>query len=81
MRKSASEVIRELESRVAKLEKKSSVDTSFYIQAIEDISRGLDDLEVMKREPEVLAKVNKRDLDKVLAVSRELKLIYRQLMS
>tara|TARA_Y100001970_G_C13767954_1_gene619076 strand:- start:65 stop:307 length:243 start_codon:yes stop_codon:yes gene_type:complete len=80
MKKSASEVITELEARIAKLERQASVDTSFYIQAIEDISRGLDDLGVIKTEKEVLEKINKRDLDKVLAVSRELKNLYKALI-
>lgn len=81
MRRSSSEIIRNLEKRIAKLEKKSGVDTSFYIEAVGDINRGLDDLEAIKSEKEVLEKINKRDLDALLAMRKELKNIYRGLMS
>ena len=79
MRRSAQQTIRELEARIAKLEKTSSEDTEFYIEAIGDISRGLDSLSGLKADKKLLNVINKQDLDKVLSVERELNNLYKAL--
>lgn len=77
MRRSASEVIRELESRIAKLERQASEDTDFYHEAIEDISRGLDNLSALKSEKNI--EFDKSALDKVLRIERELKALSKSI--
>lgn len=71
MKRSASEIIRNLEMRIAKLEKTSS-DAEFYIEAIMSMFSGLDDLQRLKDDDTFLSVINKKDLDKVLSVEREL---------
>tara|TARA_B100001287_G_scaffold272017_1_gene273131 strand:+ start:250 stop:489 length:240 start_codon:yes stop_codon:yes gene_type:complete len=77
MRRSASEVISELETRIAKLERQASDDTDFYIEAIGDISRGLDDLSVLKSEKSI--NFDKSALNKILGIERELNKLSKSL--
>ena len=77
MRRSASEVISELETRIAKLERQASDDTDFYIEAIGDISRGLDDLSALKSEKSI--KFDKSALNKILGIERELNKLSKSL--
>ena len=71
MRRSASEVISELEARIAKLERQASEDTDFYLEAIGDISRGLDNLSALKSEKNI--EFDKSALAKVLRIESEIK--------
>ena len=77
MRRSASEVISELEARIAKLERQASDDTDFYIEAIGDISRGLDDLSALKSEKSI--NFDKSALNKILGIERELNKLSKSL--
>ena len=79
MKRSASEVIRNLEDRIAQLEKQSDDDTDFYLEAIGDILRAIDGLYGLKRDRALLKKINSRDLDKVLSIENDLKNIYEAL--
>jgi len=77
MRRSASQVISELEARIAKLEKQSDDDMEFYIEAIGDISRGLDNLSALKSEKSI--NFDKSALNKILGIERELNKLSKSL--
>ena len=77
MGRSASEVIYELETRIAKLERQASDDADFYLEAIGDILRGIDNLSALKSEKSI--NFDKSALNKVLGVERELKKLAKEI--